>query len=648
MKAWARRHPFVFFLLLHVAVVALFFSPAILIRGIVVPAELLHSFYPWAAYFQNPVDHNTELPDVILQFYPWFLRWGEEIRSGHWPLWNADSGLGLPFAANPQTASFFPLTFLALLGPWAWTLVLASRLVVAGAAAFLWLRSLGRSRGASTLGGFAFAYSLPFVTWLAWPHANVNMLLPLLLLWAVRLARAPGPGARVRTRRSRSSRCTSAVTRNRRSSTSSPPCSSGRSRCRRRRWRKLARSGVFLALGGVLGTLAAAIHLVPFLEYFAKSRVLLEPGARVARLAKSWLVTWIVPLFYGRPMDGTKWPDHRGSWTRRLSPAPRCCAWRDCDRHGSSSPDLPILAFGFFPYAWLTAFRRSRSSGPPAARPDHDAPVPAHRRACRRDPGSVRLGSPPRARPGAETARRLAPLRRAGAPRSRRGRRHPRPRPRGAGATAPRDRRAGDAPRSSLPLRAASPRAPLVSRESPSDRRGFGLLTFDLWHAAFDYHGAVDRGLSFFPTRLTDFLRRDAGRSRVVPLGRLMPPNLNLPYDIPSVMSYDAIDSLEQAIFLRKLGGYDAERLFSPVDPRRLANPRVAELAALKYWLDDPLSPAARHPGIRKADGLPVLARLRPARRAGLRAGGRALARAVLGAPPLIRASGVRKAPRSP
>jgi hypothetical protein len=113
----------------------------------------------------------------------------------------------------------------------------------------------------------------------------------------------------------------------------------------------------------------------------------------------------------------------------------------------------------------------------------------------------------------------------------------------------------------------------------------------------------VDRGLSFFPTRLTDFLRRDAGRSRVVPIGLFMPPNLNLPYDIPSVMSYDAIDSDEQAVFLRKLGGYDAEGWFSPVDPRRLANRRVAELAALKYWLDDPEYPRLDTPEFERRTG---------------------------------------------
>jgi hypothetical protein len=129
------------------------------------------------------------------------------------------------------------------------------------------------------------------------------------------------------------------------------------------------------------------------------------------------------------------------------------------------------------------------------------------------------------------------------------------------------------------------------------------LLTFDLWHVAFGYHGAVAPGLSFFPTRLTDFLRRDGGHPRVVPLGRLMPPNLNLPYDIPSVMSYDAIDSLEQAVFLRKLGGFDARNFFSPVDPGRLANPRVAELAALRYWLDDPQNPRLDTPEFERRTG---------------------------------------------
>ena len=604
MRAWARRHPLAFFLILHTAGVALFFSPAILIRGIVVPAELLRGFYPWAAYFQNQVDHNAELPDVILQFYPWFVRWGEEIRSGNWPLWNADLGLGLPFAANPQTASFFPLTFLALLGPWAWTLVLSSRLVIAGGAAFLWLRSLGRSRAASTLGGLAYAYSLPFVTWLAWPHANVNMLLPLFLLWAVRLARAPGPGPA----------CGLALTLFAMHIGGHPESAFLDLLAALLVWafslpkvtlERIARSGGFLAVGGVLGTLAAAIQLVPFLEYLAKSRVLLEQDHGGGILAKSWLVTWIVPLFFGSPMDGTKWPDHTGfldssafAGTSMLCLAGVAIATVRLRR---TRPILAIgvlpvaLAYGLPPVSLLGALPLLNRTA--THRSLHVAALAVVTLGAF---GWDRLLALVRARRRRAVWRLFAvPALLAGAA--------------GAGiltfgrAVPDRLLRATAVPETRLALLFLF--GPLLLALLPFRARALRtaavlvLLTFDLWHVAFGYHGAVAPGLSFFPTRLTDFLRRDAGRSRVVPLGQLMPPNLNLPYDIPSVMSYDAIDSLEQAVFLRKLGGYDALRFFSPVDPQRLANPRVAELATLKYWLDDPENPRLDTPEFERRTG---------------------------------------------
>lgn len=604
MRAWGRRHPLALFLLLHTAGVALFFSPAVLMRGIVVPAELLRAFYPWGAYLQNQVDHNAELPDVILQFYPWFVRWGEEVRSGHWPLWNADSGLGLPFTANPLTASFSPLTFLALLGPWAWTLVLSIRLVIAGGAAFLWLRSLGRSRAASTLGGLAYAYSLPFVTWLASPHANVNMLLPLFLLWAVRLARAPGPGPA----------CGLALTLFAMHLGGHPESAFLDLLAALLVWafslpkvtpERIARSGGFLAAGGVLGTLAAAIQLVPFLEYFARSRVFLEPGHEPSILAKSWLVTWIVPLFFGRPMDGTKWPDHAGFLdSAAFAGTSMLCLAGIAIVTVRLRRTRPILAFGVLPVALAYGIPPVSLLGalPPLDRTatHRSLHIAALAVATLGAFGWDRLLALVRARRRRDVWRLFAvPALFAAVA--------------GAGvltlgrAVPDRLLRATAVPETRLALLFLL--GPLLLAlfsfrvRALRTTAALALLTFDLWHAAFGYHGVVAPGLSFFPTRLTDFLRRDAGHSRVVPLGRFMPPNLNLPYDISSVMSYDAMDSLEQAVFLRKLGGFDARHFFSPVDPRRLANPRVAELAALKYWLDDPENPRLDTPEFERRTG---------------------------------------------
>jgi hypothetical protein len=53
----------------------------------------------------------------LLQFFPWRQLAVEQIRAGHWPLWNPYLGAGAPLAANLQTAAFYPPNLLFLLMP---------------------------------------------------------------------------------------------------------------------------------------------------------------------------------------------------------------------------------------------------------------------------------------------------------------------------------------------------------------------------------------------------------------------------------------------------------------------------------------------------------------------------------------------------
>ncbi len=333
--------------------------------------------------------------------------------------------------------------------------------------------------------------------------------------------------------------------------------------------------------------------------------MLLEQKHAPLILAKSWLVTWIVPLFFGRPMDATKWPDHSGFLeSAAFAGTSMLCLAGVAIVTVRLRRTLPILAFGALPVALAYGLPPLSLLGalPPLDRTNthRSLHIAALAVVTLGAFGWDRLLALVRARRRQVVWRLFAvPALFAAAA--------------GVGVltlgSAAPDRllRATAVPETRLALLFLF--GPLLLALWPI-RAGvlrtagaLALLTFDLWHVAFGYHGAVDRRLSFFPTGLTDFLRRDTSRSRVVPLGQLMPPNLNLPYDVPSVMSYDALDSLEQAVFLRKLGGYDAQLLFSPVDPRRLANPRVAELAALKYWLDDPENPRLDTPEFERRTG---------------------------------------------
>ncbi|HQR45587.1 MAG TPA: hypothetical protein PK598_06175, partial [Thermoanaerobaculia bacterium] len=179
----------------HLALALLFFSPAFLSGGILVPGDTLHVIYPWGAYMPQRPSHNPELLDVVQQFYPWFLVFRDRLLSGDFPLWNPDSALGIPHAANELTACWFPLGALALLPPTlGWNALLVIRLVLAGAGAYVLLGTLGRRRAAAAVGSVAYAYSLPFVLFLPCSIGNVNALLPWLVAAAVLVARRPGPG----------------------------------------------------------------------------------------------------------------------------------------------------------------------------------------------------------------------------------------------------------------------------------------------------------------------------------------------------------------------------------------------------------------------------------------------------------------------
>ncbi|MGQ9598712.1 MAG: YfhO family protein [Anaerolineae bacterium] len=81
----------------------------------------------------------------LLQFYPWRQLAVEQIRAGHWPLWNPYLGAGTPLAANLQTAAFYPpnLLFLAMPVERAFGWELALHVALAGLSAFYLGRRLG-------------------------------------------------------------------------------------------------------------------------------------------------------------------------------------------------------------------------------------------------------------------------------------------------------------------------------------------------------------------------------------------------------------------------------------------------------------------------------------------------------------------------
>jgi len=140
----------------------------------------------------------------LLQFYPWRQLAVEQIRAGHWPLWNPSLGAGTPLAANLQTAAFYPPNVLFLLMPveraFGWALAL--HVALAGLFAYYLGRTLGLSRFGALVTGLVYGAGGYIVArWVFPSMVYAAPWLPLMLALTERLIRhqssRPPKGIRV-------------------------------------------------------------------------------------------------------------------------------------------------------------------------------------------------------------------------------------------------------------------------------------------------------------------------------------------------------------------------------------------------------------------------------------------------------------------
>jgi len=164
-------------------------------RGMLLSSDIRSLAYPWQPYFSEHRSGNVDLADPAQQFVPWLQLARRELAAGRLPLWNPYQDGGVPLLGNAQSALASPLVWPALLlgVERGWNLTLLLRILVAAGGAFFWLRDLGRSRKAASLGAVSFGLSGAFVAWLEHPHTLVIAAAPWVLWAAQRVARQPRP-----------------------------------------------------------------------------------------------------------------------------------------------------------------------------------------------------------------------------------------------------------------------------------------------------------------------------------------------------------------------------------------------------------------------------------------------------------------------
>ncbi len=147
--------------------------PALVHGGSIGPFDILSQY---GVLSQPGVSiHNPISTDQIVQMIPWTnLAW-TQVHSGHLPLWNPYSGLGLPLAFNWQSAPFSVQALLGYLAPlrFAFTVQIFATLAIAGSGAYALCRVLGLNIWGCTFAAIGFELSGPIVAWLGWPVASV-------------------------------------------------------------------------------------------------------------------------------------------------------------------------------------------------------------------------------------------------------------------------------------------------------------------------------------------------------------------------------------------------------------------------------------------------------------------------------------------
>ncbi|HEY1829302.1 MAG TPA: YfhO family protein [Acidimicrobiales bacterium] len=137
--------------------------------------------------------HDANASDQITQMVPWATMAWHQVHSGHLPLWNPYSALGLPLAFNFQSGVFSLPMLVGYLFPsgLVYTVALVVKLLIAGSGVFFLCRVLDFDVFSSAFAGTVFELSGAFTGWLGWPQSGTFCWLGWLLGAGILVVRRP-------------------------------------------------------------------------------------------------------------------------------------------------------------------------------------------------------------------------------------------------------------------------------------------------------------------------------------------------------------------------------------------------------------------------------------------------------------------------
>ena len=169
------------------------------VRIAVILFLLMAGFY-WKLTLTRQFDWMSG-PDLAEQVLPWFHVQAQEWHAGRIPLWDPYLWAGQPLFGQAQPGAAYPLNWLLFLLPlqhghianWAlaWYFVVIH--LMAAGFCYLFCHNFSLSRTASLAGGLIFSLS-GYLGTTGWPQMmNGAVWIPLVFLFQLRAARAPGP-----------------------------------------------------------------------------------------------------------------------------------------------------------------------------------------------------------------------------------------------------------------------------------------------------------------------------------------------------------------------------------------------------------------------------------------------------------------------